>query len=414
MLDKLSALLSGLLPSYEKSRQSLVYRGEKCLNCEQPLDKSDRFCPHCSQENSTKKLLFSDFFTEFFANLIAYDSRLTRTLRILIFKPGRISKEYIEGKRMRYANPFRFYLSISILFFLLYAVISKIESYNLPSANIQNNSDAWITDPDSSATIHQLNTIKNNRESTRQQLEKLDSIVEANPTISAQIPKLADTITQPLPPNSDLKAREIISLFGTDSVQGYTHRELESMPEVKSLTTKFDIYWDYHNKNPETKPVAALNELKHPLTTKNLWMYKKVIDLDYFIKNPDFAFNFFISKLPFVIFLFIPVFALFIKLLYIRKHRFSYMEHLIFAFHIQSFFFVLLFFAVLLDFLLATSLFTIILLLIFGIYLYLAMRKFYAQGRFKTFVKFIILNSLFSVLALLTAIAYTFLSFSLY
>jgi len=143
-------------------------------------------------------------------------------------------------------------------------------------------------------------------------------------------------------------------------------------------------------------------------------MYKKVIDLDYFIKNPDFALNFFISKLPFVIFFFIPFFALFIKLLYIRKNLYSYMEHLVFAFHVKSLFFVLLTFTLILDYFFNTDLLTSIALLLFTFYLYKAMRKFYAQVRFKTIVKFMILNTLFSILGTFAAIFYAFLSFSLY
>jgi len=69
--------------------------------------------------DTTKKLSFKDFFNEFFASIFSYDSRLTNTIITLLFKPGFVSKEYIEGKRVRYANPFRFYLSVSILFFIV-------------------------------------------------------------------------------------------------------------------------------------------------------------------------------------------------------------------------------------------------------------------------------------------------------
>ena len=97
-------------------RQLLKYRGTKCLNCFQPLDRSEKFCHNCEQLNSTKKLAFNDFFNEFFAD----DSRLYRTLSSLLFNPGKISKDYIEGKRQRYANPYRFYLTASIIFFIIF------------------------------------------------------------------------------------------------------------------------------------------------------------------------------------------------------------------------------------------------------------------------------------------------------
>ena len=102
----------------EKSRFAKKYRGHQCLNCETPLEKEDKYCSYCGQLNSNKKLSFNDFFNEFFGSIFSYDSRIYRTLNVLIFKPGKISLEYIKGKRAKYANPFRFYLSVSIIFFL--------------------------------------------------------------------------------------------------------------------------------------------------------------------------------------------------------------------------------------------------------------------------------------------------------
>ena len=106
----------------EKSRFAKKYRGHQCLNCETPLEKEDKYCSYCGQLNSNKKLSFNDFFNEFFGSIFSYDSRIYRTLNVLIFKPGKISLEYIKGKRAKYANPFRFYLSVSIIFFLLYGL----------------------------------------------------------------------------------------------------------------------------------------------------------------------------------------------------------------------------------------------------------------------------------------------------
>lgn len=96
------------------------------------------------------------------------------------------------------------------------------------------------------------------------------------------------------------------------------------------------------------------------------------------------------SKLFWVLFLFLPIIAIILKLLYIRR-KFYYPEHLIFTFYNQSVFFLLL--SIILPWshtegpaLLAGFL--------FAIYLYIAMRRFYQQGRLKTFIKFILLNSL--------------------
>ncbi|MCB0373602.1 MAG: hypothetical protein KDD31_11370, partial [Muricauda sp.] len=67
-----------------KGRYELQFRGVKCLNCGHPLDISDKYCPNCSQANSTKKLTLKDFFDEFFSSLLNYDSKLLKTLSALM------------------------------------------------------------------------------------------------------------------------------------------------------------------------------------------------------------------------------------------------------------------------------------------------------------------------------------------
>lgn len=98
--------------------------------------------------------------------------------------------------------------------------------------------------------------------------------------------------------------------------------------------------------------------------------------------------------------------------MYVRKKH-NYIEHLIFSFHIQSLLFILLLLSFTIDAIFKTD--TVwIFLLIFSVYLYKAMRNFYGQGRFKTFVKYLILNTVFfilaafSVLILFTGIIYTY------
>ena len=123
----------------ETGRFLKEYRGNECLNCGVPLDLIDKYCHHCGQTNTTKKLSFKDFFNEFFASIFSYDSRLRHTIITLLFYPGKISKEYIKGKRIRYANPFRFYLSVSIIFFIINSLFIDFDSISNSFGQRQNN-----------------------------------------------------------------------------------------------------------------------------------------------------------------------------------------------------------------------------------------------------------------------------------
>ena len=122
----------------QSSRKSLNYRGNECLNCGHPLELSDRYCSYCGQLNSTKRLSLADYVNEFVISVVNYDSRFRYTVKDLLFKPGVITRNFTSGMRMRYANPFRFFLSVSIIYFLIsgfidFIQINELESENNPS-----------------------------------------------------------------------------------------------------------------------------------------------------------------------------------------------------------------------------------------------------------------------------------------
>ena len=109
-----------------KSRpRRFLHRTESCLNCEHHLDISDGFCSSCGQKNSSKPLNLKELLVEFFSGLISYDSRFRKTVSALVLRPGKLSKEYIQGKRIKYVNPFRFFISTAIIFFIAISWINR-------------------------------------------------------------------------------------------------------------------------------------------------------------------------------------------------------------------------------------------------------------------------------------------------
>ncbi|HSP11873.1 MAG TPA: DUF3667 domain-containing protein [Salegentibacter sp.] len=360
----------------EKERSQLKYRGDRCLNCDHELDKSDKYCPACGQLNSTKKLAFDDFFNEFFAGIFAYDSRFRRTIRALLFAPGKISKDYISGKRMRYANPFKFYLSASIIFFIIWGFVN---SFEIPPVSAGLDADEI--------------------EKTRQ---VTDSLEIPNPDIRGNEIKLDSFIR-----TQQARERATYKDVYLDSAT------LDSMKFVESSTNKFNIYSKYYKQTQILSARRAMDSLKHPHSNFNHWLYKKASDWNILKSNPQLFLNYFINKLPFIIFFYLPVFAFFIWMLYLRR-PFNYMEHLIFSFHVQTTFFVIYGIALLVDYILDSDLGITLATLIFIFYLYKAMRKFYAQGRVKTIVKFMLLNIIFFTLAVVAGIVSIIASFAIY
>ncbi|UZO82564.1 DUF3667 domain-containing protein [Aquimarina sp. ERC-38] len=340
-------------------RKALAYRSDKCLNCQTPLDIADRYCHYCGQINSTKKISFSDFIAEFFASIFSYDSRLRRTIAAL-FIPGKITKDYTSGKRMRYANPFRFYLSISIVFFLLNGLLIN-EELEKADQNLR----------------MQFGTHKNFSDLKFSQ--KKDSILTAGKYVTDSL--------------NDKKALNI-------DFSKTTSRETDF---GNVFENKIDTYYDFHQEHKELSTKEALKQLQQENTWFNRTLYSRIKKFNATNFSVSGVISYLLSKLPIIIFFFLPAFALVLWLLYIRR-PFNYMDHLVFTFHQQTVFFILLGFGMLLDITFNTDTSNNSILLAFLIYLFLAMKKFYGQGKIKTTVKFLLANFLFSILAVVGSI----------
>ena len=88
----------------------------RCKNCGAVL--LGRFCVNCSQAADVHVPTTKELLHELLEGLTHSDSRLWRTLKTLWFKPGKLTEEFVAGRRIAYLPPFRLYLILSILFFL--------------------------------------------------------------------------------------------------------------------------------------------------------------------------------------------------------------------------------------------------------------------------------------------------------
>lgn len=376
------------------------YRGNKCKNCEHPLDVSDRFCSNCGQKNTTKRLSLNDFFREFLANFYSYDSKIRKTVSSLFTKPGQAAFEFVEGKRTKYANPFRFYLSVSLTFFILSGFLSKFNiGYNherkiTNNQNASNNKPFKGFDQDSLNYSEQLwaavpDSIK---EEEKEQLQKLDTLLQKIPIKPTQKKKV--TIVH-FPGESDLTQHSFI----------------------KRTYKKWDVFSDHYKLYKKDNIDSCLIALNYEPTGWNRYLYKKGIDSNHMFnfsdeKQKKAFLNYMLTQLPFLLFLAIPFLTLNFSLLYFRMHL-NYAEHLVFVFNIMTFVFLIF---------LADEIINIFLPFSFGgiitlglmYYFYRSLRNFYRQGRWKTLLKFCLLTFLLSTTASFVAFFMLIFVFLLY
>jgi hypothetical protein len=88
-----------------------------CRNCGAPAPL--KFCPECGQETTLHPPTLVEFLHEFVGHYVALEGALWHTLRLLLTKPGRLTREYRAGRRRQYVLPLRLYLTCSFLFFLV-------------------------------------------------------------------------------------------------------------------------------------------------------------------------------------------------------------------------------------------------------------------------------------------------------
>jgi Protein of unknown function (DUF3667) len=101
----------------------------QCRNCGTALN--GRFCANCSQAADVHVPSTRELLHEALEGITHSDSRLWRTLLFLWFKPGKLTQEFIAGRRMAYLPPFRLYLVMSVIFFL-------VASFSSPHTKIFN------------------------------------------------------------------------------------------------------------------------------------------------------------------------------------------------------------------------------------------------------------------------------------
>lgn len=358
-------------------RKDKEFRGTKCLNCDTNLDVSEKYCHACGQLNSTKKLTIKDFIEEFFSNFYAYDSRLRNSIVSIFTKPGVLAREFNQGKRHTYANPFRLFLSVSIVLFI---------SYNL-------------TEGDS------------------EPIDKTDEKEVANKDSNKEIAKEKDSVN--------------FNILGTDFTIGgkksskrtyskdsiYTAKFLD-----KSLDSNLDpliyrllTFRNFHKKYPEKTDKQCFLELGFEDEFFNQLFFKKAQSFQTNEIGKEIG-KYFYEKLPFLIFISLPILTLMFLMVFYSK-KINYTEHLVFTYAFFTFMFIcmMLFnFIELISFDVATFLEGIFFFLIFPFYLYKSLRNFYQQSRWITVLKFILLNPLFFLFLSICTIVMLFLGILLF
>jgi hypothetical protein len=354
----------------------------KCLNCGYSLDEVYNYCPGCGQENTNNNVSFYKFLGDFISNYFSFDSRFWRSIKPFFLQPGYLTDRFNEGKRNSYISPLRLYLVISLIYFFIISIVIQRFASEIEK-------DSFQSSGKSEALIITDSLIK--EKSIAESLSSIDSLSEKDMKLAKASIKI-DSLNKALKKGAPINEKK-------NKEEG-----------------NFDFFIKYRNDK----------SISHSMMYDSLNLNIQDPSLEQFTKKLikagrsdfEYIFSYIVKNLPVMMFILLPIFALILKVLYVRKKMF-YIQHIIHALHLHSFayFFYGLGIILLLTVPQEWNIHWMIFILSFmivSVYAYLSLKNVYQQRKLKTFIKFMLLGWIYSWLLLIFFIAEIFISIALF
>jgi Protein of unknown function (DUF3667) len=337
----------------------------RCENCGAEL--TGHYCAQCGQAAVDYRRSFRHVIADVLEAFLNWDSKFFTTIALLIVKPWRLTNEFLAGKRVRYVNPLRLYLLASILFF--FAVNYGAKGVHVDRSKLGQKDRT------------ELEAELKNKDLPPAARERLDALLRDSP---AAIPPGAATTAPSISPHTDSPSPAPVTDKQKHEYGKIGERPFIAFDDAKS-TTPFERWIE-----ARAKEKMGEHGTKMGLFIATLF-----------------------SNLAYMMLCCIPLFALVLKILYVRRHIF-YIDHLIYALHIHTFAYTAIMLIVLATMGLTRVVagpiadWTIAILWIaFLIQIVLSIRYVYRQGWFISVFKFFFGGFVY-LIVILTALAATF------
>jgi hypothetical protein len=332
-----------------------------CENCGAPM--AGPFCAQCGQAAVDYRRSLRHVIVDVLDSFLNWDSKFFATIGLLIARPWHLTNQFLAGRRVRYVHPLRLYLLVSILFFFVVNYWAK--SIHADPSKLSAEDRAEIAaDPD------------------------------IPPEVKARVQRALDAkgVAQP-------EAQTSPSPEAAVSPQPTTI--VSPAPSATSPSPSGDF-----------GPLVQFD--KPPSEGFEKWLEQRAKEKigEHGSKMALFIATLF-SNLPYMMLCCIPLFALVLKVLYVRKRVF-YIDHLVYALHIHSFLYLAIMLIVLITIGLNRSIpgtfagwIIAALWIAFAVQVFLSIRRVYRQGWFFTVFKFF-LGGFAYLIVLTVALAITF------
>ncbi|MGI8820850.1 MAG: DUF3667 domain-containing protein [Chthoniobacterales bacterium] len=377
-----------------------------CENCGAPL--AGEFCAKCGQHAIDYRRSLVSLVVDAADSFFNWDTKFLKSVGILLLRPWQLTNDFNAGRRVRYVHPLRLYLLASVAFFLLARMVNlnSADSFKFDPNDRQgiDTALAKLTAPESPlnpeerakvdaarAQLAQMNAETLTPEQRRQMQAALGTLIASSvrkglrekdhAKLEAALDRLPKPIPSPAAPGPDIS-------------------DLPAPPAVPSPTASLRF-----SEDPE-----------HPNTRFENWLQRRIKDK---VGEDGTKVQLFLdtlrSNLPTMMLFCIPLFALILKVLYLRKRRF-YVEHLVYALHIHSFVYADVVLITLLAMGMARFLPALrgwligLLSVVLIVQVFLSIRRVYGQGWFFSTMKFFVGGVAYLVILALAIGATAFLT----
>jgi len=287
-----------------------------CSNCGVALN--GQFCHQCGQSSRSMIKFFGEVIRELLDDIVGYDSRLKHSLIPLLFRPGKLTLEYIKGRRFHYVMPFRLYLFTSLLFILVLQ-LNTDASKMIPTAPVKEE------------IIENIEQAVNNvdqSELSKAEIEQAKKLLLNEKGILLGENNEIDTTAKEKITNNKLVEN---GLVGNDLV--------DDEKDVGITWKNGELTY----QGPQIEEEGVFKDVMDEINDKAQSL----------LKDPKRLFDELFQLLPYMMFILLPIYAIFFKVFYLFSKRF-YVEHLIFSLHNHSFLYTTILIEFLLDYIQTT------------------------------------------------------------
>jgi hypothetical protein len=329
----------------EDRREEVSGGSPDCLNCGAYL--RGQYCAVCGQRSRSRLISLWELIRDAFGDLFEIDSRLWQTLVPLLIRPGRLTHDYLQGRRARYMPPFRMYLVLSLLFFVV-AFFDPREDLSL------------LFEPEPAPQTAAPGSTSDAVDARQRIREQFEELAEEGTLAADQVPGDINIDDSGFAIQFDQDGKVIDNECEIDA------SDVEDMPD-----------WLARRLTPE----RLIRICERTQIDGGRAFLDKMLD-----------------NVPAALIILLPIMAFVLKALYPLSRRY-YVEHLLFFVHFHAFFFLILSMQVILMRLSGllgipegiAVLAVVVAAFYIPVYLFISIRRVYGQGRLITFAKYAVL-----------------------